>query len=52
MKYLATALAKDNLLGLISNFPSNAINKSERKIGGKGVTIYFINFELRYEWYC
>ena len=49
MKYLATALAKDNLLGLISNLPSNAINKSERKIGGKGVTIYFINFELRYE---
>ena len=30
MTYLAIALAKDNLLGLVSNLPSNAINESER----------------------
>ena len=30
MKYLVIALVKDNLLGLVSNLPSNAINESER----------------------
>ena len=30
MKYLVIALVKDNLLALVSNLPSNAINESER----------------------
>ena len=29
-------LARDNLPGLVSNLTSNAINKFERKISGKG----------------
>ena len=29
-------LARDNLPGLVSNLASNAINKFERKIRGKG----------------
>ena len=33
---LAIPLARDNLPGLVSNLASNAINKFERKISGKG----------------
>ena len=33
---IAIPLAKDNLPGLVSNLTSNAINKFERKISGKG----------------
>ena len=33
---LAIPLARDNLPGLISSLVSNAINKLERKISGKG----------------
>ena len=29
-------LARDNLLGLVSNLTSNAINTFERKVSGKG----------------
>ena len=34
---IAIPLAADNLLGLLSNLTSNAINKFERKISGKRV---------------
>ena len=34
---IAIPLATDNLLGLLSNLTSNAINKFERKIGRKRV---------------
>ena len=34
---IAIPLATDNLLGLLSNLTSNAINKFERKISGKRV---------------
>ena len=33
---VAISLARDKLPGLVSNLTSNAINKFERKIGGKG----------------
>ena len=33
---IAIPLAKDNLPGLVSNLTSNAINKFERKVSGKG----------------
>ena len=33
---LAILLARDNLPGLVSNLAPNAINKFERKMGGKG----------------
>ena len=33
---LAILLARDNLPGLVSNLASNAVNKFERKISGKG----------------
>ena len=33
---LAIPLARDNLLGLVSNITSNELNKFERKISGKG----------------
>ena len=33
---IAIPLARDNLPGLVSNLTSNAINKFERKISGKG----------------
>ena len=33
---IAIPLARDNLPGLVSNLTSNAINKLERKISGKG----------------
>ena len=33
---IAIPLARDNLLGLVSNLNSNVINKSERKISEKG----------------
>ena len=33
---IAIPLARDNLPGLVSNLTSNAINKFERKINGKG----------------
>ena len=33
---IAIPLARDNLPGLLSNLSSNAINKFERKISGKG----------------
>ena len=33
---VATRLASDNLPGLVSDLTSNAINKFERKVNGKG----------------
>ena len=33
---LAIPLARDNLPGLVSNLASNAMNKFQRKINGKG----------------
>ena len=36
LENVAITLARDNLLGLVSNLPSNAINKFEIKIIGKG----------------
>ena len=33
---IAIPLARNNLSGLVSNLTSNAINKFERKISGKG----------------
>ena len=33
---IAVPLARDNLPGLVSNLTSNAINKFERKVSGKG----------------
>ena len=53
---LAIPLAGDNLPGLVINLTSNAINKFERKISGKGAVrarkwIYFIYFQWRYQWY-
>ena len=53
---IAIPLARDNLLGLVSNFDSNGIKKSERKIKGKGAVragkefALFMNDTL-YEWY-
>ena len=34
--YITLPLARDNLPGLVNNLTSNAINKFERKISGKG----------------
>ena len=53
---LAIPSARDNLLGLVSDLASNTINKSDRKINGKGKcdskkTIYLVHFEWRCEWY-
>ena len=50
------SFAKDNLPGLVSNLTSSAINKFDRKIGGKKKfqrrnMIYFIYFKWRYEWF-
>ena len=36
LKNIAIPLARDNLPGLLSNLTSNARNKFERKISGKG----------------
>ena len=33
---IATVSARDNLPGLVSNLTSNAINKFDRKISGRG----------------
>ena len=48
--YIAISLARDDLPGLVSNLTSNAINKSERKINGKGavrawkgLTLFILN---------
>ena len=49
---IAILLARDNLPGLVSNLNSNAINKFERKISGKGAVRAekeFIYFEWKYE---
>ena len=52
-KDLAIPLARDNLPGLVSNLASNAINKFERKISGKGAvrtgkgfTLFILNENL------
>ena len=37
--------ARDNLSGLVSNIISNAMNKSERKISGKGAVRAVLHFE-------
>ena len=34
--HLVIPLARDNLPGLVSNLASNAINKFEKKLSGKG----------------
>ena len=50
---IAIPLARDNLLGLVSNLISNAINKFERKITGKravsvrkGFTLFILNEDM------
>ena len=46
---IAIPLARDNLLGLVSNLTSNAINKFERKIrAGKGFTLFISNEDMNY----
>ena len=42
----AILLARDNLPGLVNNLTSNAINKFERKINGKGVVRAEKGFDL------
>ena len=39
-------IARDNLLGLVSNLLSNAVNKFERKISGKGAVRAWNGFTL------
>ena len=46
-------LARDDLLGLVNNLASNAINKFERKINGKGAvragkgfTLFILNEDM------
>ena len=53
---IAILLARYNIIGIVSNLVSNAINKFERKIRaktavrvGKGFTFNY--FQWRYEWY-
>ena len=52
-KNVAIPLARENLLGLVSNLTSNAINKFERKISGKGAVrtgkgfSLFISFRMK-----
>ena len=50
---IAIPLARDNLPGLVSNLTSNAINKFERKISGKGAvragkgfTLFILNEDM------
>ena len=50
---VAIPLARDNLLGLISNLTSNAVNKFERKLSGtgavragKGFTLIILNEDM------
>ena len=43
---VAIPLARDNLPGLVSNLTSNAINRFERKISGKGALRTRIGFTL------
>ena len=50
---IAISLGKDNLPGLVSNVTSNAINKFERKISGKGavgagkgLTLFILNEDM------
>ena len=45
-KALAIPLARDNLPGLVSNLTSNAIDKFERKISGKGAVRTGTGFNL------
>ena len=51
---IAIPLARDNFLGLVSNLTSNAINKFERKISGKGavetgkvITLFISNEDMK-----
>ena len=52
---IAILIARDDFRGLVSNLTSNAINKLEIKISGKGIAgqekdlLYLL--ESRYEWY-
>ena len=53
LKIVAIYLARDNLPGLVSNLVSNAINKFERKISGKGafragkgITLFILNEDM------
>ena len=50
---VAIPLARDNLLGLVSNLTSNAVNKFERKLSGtgavragKGFTLSILNEDM------
>ena len=43
---IAIPLARDNLPGLLSNLTSNAMNKFEREISGKGAVIAGKGFTL------
>ena len=47
---IALTLARDNLLGLVSSLTTNAMNKFEREINGKGAVekdvLYFFRMEI------
>ena len=53
LTFVTILLARDNLPGLVSNLASNAINKFERKISGKGdvgdgkgFTLFILNEDM------
>ena len=46
LKKVVIFIARDNLLGLVSNLLSNAVNKFERKISGKGAVRAWNGFTL------
>ena len=43
---VAIPLARDNLPGLVSNLTLSAINKFDRKISGKGFTLFILNEDV------
>ena len=47
LRNIVISLARDDLTGLITNLTSNAINKFERKISGKGA----VRAEKAFTWF-
>ena len=43
LKNVAIPLVRDNLAGLVSNLTLSAMNKFDRKINGKGFTLFVLN---------
>ena len=43
LKNIAIPLVRDNLAGLVSNLTLSAMNKFDRKINGKGFTLFVLN---------